>query len=82
MTIRQLIEKLKTYNTETPLVVRWYEKGHSDISTVTPVRILPAELPDEDSGEYDEIYEGEPEYNEAIEVIELWGTNNYENICK
>ncbi|MBF0155542.1 MAG: hypothetical protein HQL64_17550 [Magnetococcales bacterium] len=41
ITVAELMERLKEFDSDLPVVVAGYEEGYNDISSVAPVRIIP-----------------------------------------
>lgn len=41
MTVAELMERLKEFDPNLPVVVAGYEEGYNDLSSVAPVRMIP-----------------------------------------
>jgi hypothetical protein len=70
MTISELMQKLKTLDPETKIVIRGYEDGYNDILTVRTVKIKPIVDAYWYLGEYEDSKD-----TDAISAAELYGEN-------
>ena len=73
MTVAELMERLKAFDPDLPVVVAGYEEGYNDLSSVAPVRMLPEADTRWYCGAHQDV---DPEDEKAVTALLLSGGNH------